>query len=119
MPLIPSYTFIKMRECDLWRVREIKGVSGFISFPRTGIAVIPDSDILILRRFADSLEEVHVRNLEQLRVGAYVKVIDGEFAGMSGRITRNGEYGNFAVAISNLNLYLTVTIQQEYLQIEN
>lgn len=117
VPLIPSYTFIKMRECDLWRVREIKGVSGFISFPRTGIAVIPDSDILILRRFAESLEEVHVRNLEQLRVGAYVKVIDGEFAGMSGRVTRDGECGNFAVEISNLNLYLTVTIQQEYLQV--
>ena len=57
VPLIPSYTFIKMRECDLWRVREIKGVCGFVSFPSTGIAVISDAEMSVLRRFAESLEE--------------------------------------------------------------
>ncbi len=45
VPLIPSYTFIKMRECDLWNVRDIYGICGFVSFPSTGIAVIPEQDI--------------------------------------------------------------------------
>ena len=40
VPLIPSYTFVKLRECDLHRVREISGVAGFVSFRETGIAVI-------------------------------------------------------------------------------
>lgn len=115
LPLIPSYTFVRMRECDLWRVREIRGVCGFVSFPSTGISVIPDLDMVNLRRFAESLEEVRVHNLDQLQVGAYVKVRGGEFSGMEGRIVRDDRAGNFAVEISGLNLFLTVTVQQEYL----
>lgn len=116
VPLIPSYTFVKMRECDIWRVRDIKGVCGFVSFPHTGIASIPEADMLNLRRFAESKAEVHVHNLDQLHVGAYVKVVEGEFAGMEGRIVRDEHGGNFAVEISGLNLYLSVTLQQELLQ---
>jgi transcription antitermination factor NusG len=116
VPLIPSYTFVKMREADLWRVREIKGVCGFVSFPSTGIAVIPETDMQNLRRLAESMAEVHVHNLDQLTVGAHVNVLAGEFQGMSGVIVRDDHAGNFAVEISGLNLYLTVTIQQDLLQ---
>ena len=116
VPLIPSYTFIKMREADLWRMREIKGVCGFVSFPSTGIAVIPEIDMTNLRRLAESMADVHVHNLNQLRVGAYVRVVEGEFVGMEGQIVRSEQDGNFAVEISGLNLFLTVTIQQELLQ---
>ena len=116
IPLIPSYTFIKMRECDLWQVREIKGVCGFVSFPSTGIAVISETDMQSLRRFAESKAEVYINNIDQLRVGAHVKVVDGEFVGMEGVIVGDNHNGNFAVEISGLNLYLSVAIQQELLQ---
>ena len=116
VPLIPSYTFIKMKEFDLWRVREIKGICGFVSFKGTGIAVIPEQDIVNMRRFADAEEAVYVRNVEQLKVGSYVKVIDGTFAGMTGVIAHDCEAGNFAVEISGLNIYLTATINQDLLQ---
>ena len=97
VPLIPSYTFIKMRECDLWRVRDIKGICGFVSFRSTGIAVIPEQDIFNIRRLADSMEEIHLHNADQLRVGAYVRVIGGEFEGMTGYITSDDHAGNFAI----------------------
>jgi len=116
VPLIPSYTFVKMRECDLWRVREVYGVCGFVTFRSTGIAVIPERDIINIRRFAESEEDVHLHNLDQLHVGSYVKVVAGEFEGMQGVVTRDDQAGNFAVEITGLNLYLSVTIQQELLQ---
>lgn len=117
VPLIPSYTFIKMRECDLWRVRDIKGICGFVSFRSTGIAVIPEQDIFNIRRLADSMEEIHLHNIDQLRVGAYVRVIGGEFEGMTGYITSDDHAGNFAIEVADLNIYLSVTIHQDLLQV--
>ena len=117
VPLIPSYTFVKLRECDLWSVRGLQGICGFVTFPSTGIAVIPERDILSIRRFAESMEEVYVCNADQLKVGAYVKVIGGEFEGLTGVITDDKHGGNFAVEIADLNLYLTATVQQDLLQV--
>lgn len=117
VPLIPSYTFVKLRECDLWSVRGVQGICGFITFPSTGIAVIPERDILSIRRLAESMEEVYVRNADQLKVGAYVKVIGGEFVGLTGYIARDDNCGNFAVEIDKLNIYLTITVQQELMQV--
>lgn len=117
VPLIPSYTFVKLRECDLWTVRGVQGICGFVTFPSTGIAIIPERDILSIRRLAESMEEVYVRNTDQLKVGAYVKVIGGEFTGLTGYIANDNNSGNFAVEIDKLNLYLTVTVQQELLQV--
>ena len=117
VPLIPSYTFIKLRECDLWSISNIKGFCGFVKFPSSGIAVISEQDMDNMRRFAESLEEVYVRNTDQLHVGAHVLVTGGVFEGMSGVITRNESGGNFAVEISGLNLYLMATVQQELLRV--
>ena len=117
VPLIPSYTFVKLRECDLWSVRGVQGICGFVTFPSTGIAVIPERDILSIRRLAESMEDIYVRNTDQLKTGAYVRVIGGEFEGMTGVITDDKHGGNFAVEVAELNIYLTVTVQQELLQV--
>ena len=63
------------------------------------------------------MEEVYVCNADQLKVGAYVKVIGGEFEGLMGVITDDKHGGNFAVEIADLNLYLTATVQQDLLQV--
>ena len=44
-------------------------------------------------------------------------MIGGEFEGMTGVITDDREGGNFAVEVAELNIYLTVTVQQELLQV--
>lgn len=116
VPLIPSYTFVKLRECDLFRVSETYGVAGFVRFRGTGIAVIPDEEIDALKRFADSLEAVYVHNTDQLKQGANVRVVDGLFKGMKGTIIKDCPDGNFSVAISGLNISLVVNIEKDVLE---
>lgn len=117
VPLIPSYTFVKLRECDLLKVREVNGVVGFVSFRGTGIAVISDREMEALRRFAESLHEVHVMNTEQLKKDAHVAVVAGEFQGLQGTIIRDCREGNFSVQIDKLNISLVIDLEPDVLQV--
>ena len=117
VPLIPSYTFVKLREADIYRVREIYGVAGFVRFRDTGIAVIPDREIEDLRRLAESMQAVHVYNTDHLKKDAHVAVVAGEFAGLQGIIIKDCKDGNFAVQIEKLNLSLVVRLEPDVLQV--
>lgn len=117
LPLIPSYIFVKLRECDLSWVREISGVVGFVSFRGMGIAVISEKEMESLRRFADSLQQVYVYNTDQLKKGGRVVVVAGEFQGLSGTIVSNCKEGNFSVQIANLNMSLVVSLQPDVLKV--
>lgn len=117
VPLITSYTFVKMCERDIIRVHNLQGVSGFVTFRNSGIATIPDAEMKALRRMAESMEAVYVRNTDQLRKGARVRVSDGVFQGMEGTIVSNCDEGNFAVLMSNLNISLVAHIEPDILQV--
>lgn len=110
-PLIPSYTFVKMREQNIHQVRTVHGVCGFVTFPSSGIATIPESEIDYLRRLVESKEEIYVHNSESLKCGAEVTVVDGVFKGMVGTIVTDCKDGNFAVKISGLNIHLVITLE--------
>ena len=116
VPLIPSYTFAKIRECDVWKVREVVGVAGFVRFKTSGIAVIPDREIDAMKKLVASEEEIHILNTNQLHNGAQVRVIAGDFEGMTGTIIRDCPDGNFSVQISNLNISLIINIEPTVLQ---
>lgn len=117
VPLIRSYTFVKMTERDIHYVRQVWGVSGFVSFPSTGIAVIPQQEMDAMRRLVESMEAIYVQNTLSLQKGANVRVIAGEFAGMEGTIINNCAEGNFAIHISNLNFSLIITIEPDVLEV--
>jgi transcription antitermination factor NusG len=117
VPLIPSYTFVKLREADLFRVREIVGLTGFVTFRETGIATIPEREIENLRRLAESMQAVHVYNTDHLKKGAHVAVVAGEFKGMQGAIVSNCKDGNFSVEIDKLNFSLVITLESDVLQV--
>lgn len=119
VPLIPSYTFVKLREADIYHVREINGVAGFVSFHGTGIAVIPEREIEALRRLAESLHTVHVYNTDHLKKGAHVSVVAGEFKGMNGTIIKDCNDGNFSVQIEKLNISLVISLESAVLQFIN
>ena len=116
VPLIPSYTFIKMCERDIWRVRDVKGICGFVSFPSTGIAIIRQSEIDSLRRLADSMESVYVHNTNQLHKGTPVQIVAGYLKGMKGTIVKDCKDGNFSIDIRKLNISLVVSVEQDVLQ---
>ena len=117
VPLIPSYTFVKLREADIHRVREIYGVAGFVRFRDTGIAVIPEREMEDLRRLAESLQAVYVYNTDHLKKGAHVSVVAGEFAGMEGSIIKDCKDGNFSVQIEKLNISLVISLEPDVLQV--
>lgn len=117
VPLIPSYTFVKMREADRYRVSEINGVAGFVTFRTSGIAVISQREMDDLRRLAESMEEVYIHNTEQLHKGAHVEVVAGEFTGLRGTIVKGCADGNFAVQIEKLNISLVISLESELVQV--
>lgn len=117
VPLLCSYTFVKMTERDIFYVRQVKGVSGIVSFHNTGIAIIPQREMDAMRRLVDSKEEVYVQNTLSMHKGAKVRVIAGYFEGMEGTIVHDCSEGNFAVHISNINLSLTISIEPDVLQV--
>lgn len=116
VPLIPSYIFVKMRECDIFRVSEVNGVAGFVRFRSTGIASIREEEIEALRRLAESMEEVHVLNTDQLKEDAEVRIVAGPFEGLTGTIVKDCSDGNFSVQIHNLNISLVMSIEQDVLE---
>ncbi len=117
VPLIPSYTFVKLREADIYKVKEIVGVVGFVRFRNTGIATIQEREIEAMRRLANSLQEVYVYNSDRLKKGAHVRVIAGEFAGLEGTITKDCKDGNFVTQIEKLNISLVVDLEPDVLQV--
>jgi len=117
VPLLPSYTFVKMTERDIFYVRQVQGVSGIVSFPNTGIAVISQREMDAMRRLVESKEAVYVHNTNSLKKGAKVRVIAGYLEGMEGTIIHDCKDGNFAVNITNLNMSLIAHIEPAILQV--
>jgi len=116
-PMLQSYSFVKIAESDILRVRQVRGVSGIVSFPHSGIAVIPPQEMEAMRRLVESKEEVYVHNTLSLRKGAKVRVLAGQFEGMEGTIVHDCRDGNFSVDITLLNFSLTATIEPDLLQV--
>jgi transcription antitermination factor NusG len=117
VPLLPSYTFVKMTERDLYYVYDVQGVTGFVRFPSTGIATIPQFEIDAMRRLAEADKEVYVHNTSLLRKGASVRIVAGHFEGLQGSIIKDCKDGNFAVQISQLNVSLVMTIESDVLEV--
>lgn len=115
-PLIPSYTFVKMTERDIYAVNNIQGVCGFVQFKHSGIAVILDHEMEALKQVAESEEAVYLHNTKQLKMGTPVEITAGPFSGLFGTIVKDCHDGNFSIQISNLNLSLVMDIEADILK---
>ena len=83
VPLLNSYIFVKMREKDVIPIRTAKGVHHIISWHGKP-AVIPDKQIEAMRRMVDAEANLQVMNDEALKKDAYVRIVEGQFAGLEG-----------------------------------
>ena len=83
VPLITSYLFVKIRGSDVVNIRAAKGVSFIVSWHGQP-GIIPDSEIEGIRRLMDAEAEVKVMNDSELKKGAHVRIIEGQFAGLEG-----------------------------------
>lgn len=116
-PLIPSYTFVRLSAKDVVRVRQVRGVVGFVMFGASGIAVIPPCEMDAVRRLAESAEELRVCNTRLLHVDAHVRVKFGHFEGLEGCIVRDCKDGNFSVRISQLDISLVMDMPSSVLEV--
>lgn len=115
VPLITSYLFVKMRKKDVEPIRSANGVSFIVSW-HGNAAVIPDSEIESMRRLVDADAQIHVMNDSELKKGAHVRIIEGQFAGMEGTLISNCSGGNFGISISGLNFALVMDIEASILE---
>ena len=116
VPLLTSYIFVKMREKDVIPIRAVKGVHHIISWHGKP-AIIPDKQIEAMRRMVDAEANMQVMNDEALKKGAYVRIVEGQFAGLEGTLISDCANGNFGVSISGLNFTLVMQVESSLLQV--
>lgn len=115
VPLLPSYLFVKIRSTDVVPIRGINGVSFIVSWHGKP-GVIPDNEIKSMRRMVDADAQIHVMNDSELKKGAHVRIMEGQFAGMEGTLISNCSGGNFGISISGLNFALVMDIESSILE---
>lgn len=115
-PLIPSYVFVHVSDSDLWRLRQIQGVVGIVSFGGKA-AVIPDDQIAALRRLVESNMEIFVHNMEGVKKGARVRITEGPFRAMEGEIVKDLSRGNFGVRLDGLNFVFVVEMDKSIMEV--
>lgn len=115
VPLLPSYLFVKIRSTDVVPIRGINGVSFIVSWHGKP-GVIPDDEIKSMRRMVDADAQIHVMNDNELKKGAHVRIMEGQFAGMEGTLISNCSGGNFGISISGLNFALVMDIESSILE---
>lgn len=115
VPLLPSYIFAKISSKEVIPVRGTEGVSHIVSWHGKP-AIIPEKEVMSIRRLVDADIELHVRNSTLMKPGTKVRIIEGPFSGMEGTLLEDCEDGNFSICISGLNVALVTTIEQSLLQ---
>lgn len=117
IPLFSSYVFAKICLTDVAPLRETLGVSFLVSFLGV-VETIPEQQIDAVRRLVNANQRLYVEQMQRMRKGARVRIIEGAFAGMEGELISDNKNGNFAVKIHALQLSLVTHIDRLMLQIE-
>ena len=117
IPLFSSYVFAKICRTDVAPLRETLGVSFLVSFLGV-VETIPEQQIDAVRRLVNANQRLYVEQMQRMRKGAHVRIIEGAFAGMEGELISDNKNGNFAVKIHALQLSLVTHIDRLMLQIE-
>lgn len=110
-PLFRSYVFAKIKNTDVDAIRRIQGVCLIVAFGGV-IVTIPEDQIDAVRRLVASKEELTVMESSAMKKGAKVRIVEGQFAGMTGTLVSNCKDGNFAVRIDAIGLSLVTRMDR-------
>lgn len=86
LPMFPGYIFVCVSEIERSQILQDYGVLNFV-FWLGKPAIVRDSEIVAIREIAEHGNEVHI-NSETFKIGQWVKIPDGPFKGMSGKIDK-------------------------------
>jgi transcription antitermination factor NusG len=86
------------------------GVVRFVSFERKAV-VVPENQILAIKKFVNDYEngeEYKLMNNEDLKVGQMVRIINGPFKGLTGRLETIRNKRHLIVFIDVVGQYIPV-----------
>ncbi len=86
LPMFPGYIFVCVSEIERTHILQDYGVLNFV-FWLGKPAIVRDSEIVAIREIAEHGNEIHI-NSDSYEIGQMVKIPDGPFKGMSGKIDK-------------------------------
>ncbi len=110
-PMFPCYLFACINDRQIYQTRTTRGVISIVSSQHS-IIVVPERDIENVRAFESSQRKWYIHETQKLVKGASVTIIDGEFAGMQGRMIKGCPDGNFCVSINVMNVSFVVRVRR-------
>ncbi|MDD2529615.1 MAG: UpxY family transcription antiterminator [Bacteroidales bacterium] len=115
-PLIPSYIFTNIEEKDIWEIVKINGCVKFVWFNGKACP-IPEYQINSIKLLLEKEIEIDIQSQTTPKLGDMVRIIDGGFAGLVGRVKHKKAKNNFTVSIDSLGIDLTITLDKSLLQL--
>ena len=109
-PLFKSYVFVYSNEKEYIPILNVYGVVRFVSFERKAV-VVPENQILAIKKFVDDYEkgeEYKLMNNEDLKVGQMVRIINGPFKGLIGRLETIHNKRHLVIFIEAVGQYIPV-----------
>lgn len=108
VPLFSNYVFVQTREQNLPILARIHGIARFVKF-RDRYARIKDKEIGLIRKLLDKGHNLQIQATSFSR-GQQVKVIEGPFYGLQGKLIREGGKNRFIIEFEGLEHALSVNI---------
>ncbi len=117
VPLFASYCFARITRDQVSKVRSMPAAVFIVAFGGK-IATVPDNDIEVIRIALQSQQDFILQQMEKLKSGAHVRVLDGLFKDKEGILideTKDGK--NFGVKIEALSSVFVVKINKNLLEL--
>ena len=108
MPIISSYIFIKIAPADYQRVFDVRGIVAYVSY-KGKACVIPESDILAMRRTIENQMEFSVET-NTIKKGQLITVTSGPLEGIKGEVIDVQGTKKIILSICNIGYTLVVNL---------
>jgi len=117
-PLFPSYVFARFTLREVHDVLVVPGVSTIVRVDGRPTP-IPDEELANVRRFASAVAETGVvpKVRPLIREGAWVRIVEGPFLGVEGRVIERRGRSRVLVGLAAIGQGLEVDIDAQRLRV--
>lgn len=113
VPLFTSYVFVKIEEHAQWEVLQVPGAVKFIWFGGRAVP-IPEYQIESIKILIE--RELEFELMPQvIRKGDLVRIAEGAFEGLVGRVEYDNDKTKFRISITAVGMDIMLDINKEYL----
>ncbi len=112
-PLITSYVFIRIQECDILKVKQTDGVINIVYWMGKP-AVIKDDEIATIKWFLQDFEQVQIEHAK-VNVNDRVRIIQGPLLSMEGNVLEVMSH-TVKVLLPSLGYALIAQVEQAHIE---